>query len=123
MEIRVDFTTNHIFMDKEIITYEDFAKVDLRVGTILEAVPVEGSQKLLKLRVNCGDGERQILAGIARQYPPETLLGKQVIIVANLAVRMMMGFESQGMLLAADSQDGPVILQPQKDVSAGAMVK
>ncbi|MBI4272246.1 methionine--tRNA ligase subunit beta [Candidatus Uhrbacteria bacterium] len=108
---------------KETISYDDFAKVELRVGKILEAMPVEGSQKLLKLRVDIGDEKRQILAGIAIRYAPDSLVGKEIIVVANLAPRMMMGLSSQGMLLAADGQEGPVVLCPQEDVTPGAEVK
>ncbi len=108
---------------KEIITYDDFSKLELRIGVVREAVRVEGSNKLLKLSVDIGGEERQILAGVGTAYTPEEMVGRQIVVITNLAPRMMMGLESQGMLLAADGQDGPVILQPQKEVPQGASVK
>lgn len=86
---------------KPVITYEDFDKVDLRVATILEATPVPDTDKLMLLKVDLGFEQRQIVAGIKQHHAPETLIGKQIIVVANLAPRKMRGIESQGMLLAA----------------------
>ena len=106
-----------------MINYEQFTQTDLRVATILSAERVEGSEKLLRLRVSLGEEERQIIAGIGKKYAPEELTGKQIIIVANLEPRMLMGLESQGMLLAADSPDGPVILMPEREVVASTKVK
>ncbi len=106
-----------------MITYDDFAKLELRIGTVREAVRVEGSHKLLKLRVDIGSEERQILAGVGTVYTPEEMVGRQIVVIANLAPRMMMGLESQGMLLAADSESGPVLLAPHKEVPPGAGVK
>lgn len=73
--------------------------------------------------VSLGEEERQIVAGIGKAYTPENLIGKQIIIVANLEPRQLMGLESQGMLLAADSESGPVLLTPDKAVSAGSKIK
>lgn len=106
-----------------MISFDDFKKADLRIATILSAERVEGSEKLLKLRVSLGDEERQIIAGIGKRYAPDTLIGRQIVIVANLEPRMLMGLESQGMLLAADTPEGPVLLQPDQDVSSGAVIK
>jgi methionine--tRNA ligase beta chain len=113
-----------------MITYDDFAKLELKVATILNAERVEGSEKLLKLKVTLGDPlgtgvseERQIIAGIGKSYEPEVLVGKQIIIIANLEPRSLMGLESQGMLLAADSSEGPVILTPSSEVAPGAKIK
>lgn len=108
---------------EEIITYDDFAKLELRIGTVRDAVRVEGSRKLLKLRVDIGSEERQILAGVGTVYTPEEMISRQIVIIINLAPRMMMGLESQGMLLAADGENGPVLLQPQKEVHPGVGVK
>lgn len=108
------------------IQYDDFAKVQLRVATILSAEAVEKSKKLLKLQVDLGDEKRQILAGIKEHYAPEELVGKQIVVVANLAPReVIKGQVSNGMLLAAsDPITGKVIvLSPSAPVGAGAGVK
>src|SRR5437762_2672178 len=104
-----------------MITIDDFKKVDLRVAKVLEAVRVEGSEKLIKLQLDVGEelGQRQILAGIGTIYTPEILVGKQIIIVANLEPRKLMGQESNGMLLAAGDDMGPVILIPESEVKPG----
>jgi methionyl-tRNA synthetase len=107
------------------IGIEDFAKVELRVGVVKSAERIPGADKLLKLLVDIGDEVRQVLAGIALSYAPEDLLGRQVVIVANLAPRKMRGLESNGMLLAASvGPDGkPVLCTFAEDVPAGAKVK
>lgn len=103
----------------DLITIDDFLKVELRVARVLEAEEVEGSEKLLKLIVNVGEpssakaseGEkRQILAGIKKSYNPMDLIGKQIVVVANLQPRKMMGMESQGMVLAAHDEEGNAVL-------------
>lgn len=104
------------------VSFDDFAKVHLKAVKILEAERVEGSEKLLKLQVDLGTQRRQIVAGIGKAYAPENLIGKQIIIVANLAPRKLMGLESQGMVLAAGSEDGPVLLIPDKDVAPGSSI-
>ena len=106
-----------------MISYEQFQQIELRVASILSAERIEGSEKLLRLRVALGEGERQIVAGIGKKYSPDILVGRQIIIVANLEPRILMGFESQGMLLAADSSEGPVILVPEQEVAPGTKVK
>jgi len=107
-----------------MINYDQFAQVELKVGTVLEAEEVEGSEKLIKLKVDLGEEEaRQILAGVKQWYKPEEFVGKQVVVVANLEPRIMMGLESQGMILAADSEDGPVFLTVPKKVSTGTKVR
>jgi methionyl-tRNA synthetase len=106
------------------ITYDDFAKVELRVALVLEAEKVPKSDKLLKLSLEAGDGApRQILAGIAQHYAPEALVGKRVIIVANLKPRKMMGLESQGMVLAASDDTGLFVSTVAGDVTPGSVVK
>lgn len=105
-----------------MITIDDFKKIDFRVATVVIAERIEGSDKLLKLKVDIGEEQRQIIAGIGLAYDPGYLIGKQIIIVANLEPRLIMGFESQGMLLAA-SHDHPVILQPEKEVDPGSVIK
>ncbi len=107
---------------KPIITYEDFAKLDLRVGTIVNCEDKEGSEKLLRLSVDFGEeGTRNILSGIKKWYQPEALIGKQFVFVFNLAPRMMMGEESQGMLLAADGKK-PLPLKPTSKVPPGTAI-
>ncbi len=91
---------------KETITYDDFARLDLRMGTVTAAERLPKSKKLLRLEVDLGFETRQILAGVAQQMTPEDLLGRRVVVVANLAPRKMMGLESQGMLLMAENRDG-----------------
>ena len=91
---------------KPAITYDDFAKLDLRVAKILDAEPVEGSDRLLKLKIRVGTEERQLVAGIAQHYAPDEVLGKKIIIVANLEPRKIRGLESDGMLLAAVQEEG-----------------
>jgi methionyl-tRNA synthetase len=96
--------------DKPQIQYDDFAKLDLRIGTIVTAEKVEKADKLLKLQVNMGKETRIIVSGIAQHFKPEDLVNKQVIVVANLAPRKMRGIESQGMILTAEQPDGKLIL-------------
>ncbi|HSY59785.1 MAG TPA: methionine--tRNA ligase [Terriglobales bacterium] len=107
------------------ITIDDFAKVELRVGIVKSAEKVQGADKLLKVMVDIGDEVRQVLAGIALAYAPEDLVGRKVVVVANLAPRKMRGQESNGMLLAAsDGPDGkPVLVTFAEDIPAGAKVK
>lgn len=106
-----------------MINFEDFAKVELKVGTILEAEEVEESEKLIKCKVDLGEGEpRQILAGVKQWYKAEDLKGKQVVVAANLEPRMMMGLESQGMMLAADGEK-PIFLKPSSKVPAGTKIR
>lgn len=106
-----------------MISFDDFSKLELKVGTVLEAEEVENSEKLIRLKVDLGEeSPRQILVGVKQWYLSEDLVGKQVVVAANLEPRMMMGLESQGMMLAADSEDGPVFLTVPKEVSPGAIV-
>ena len=107
---------------KDIITIDDFAKLDIRVGTVLDCVQKEKSDKLLRLTVDFGeDGVKTILSGIKAWYSPEDLKGHQFAFVLNLAPRKMMGEESQGMLLTADS-DVPLPLSPRAQVKPGSRV-
>jgi tRNA-binding protein len=96
-----------------LIGVDDFRRVDLRVAKVIEAAKVEGSKKLIKLVVDLGAEKRQIIAGLAEYYKPEDLVGKYVVVVANLQPKKMMGLESQGMLLA--TCDKPVLLTIEKD--------
>ncbi|WP_286756220.1 methionine--tRNA ligase [Roseivirga sp. UBA838] len=108
---------------KETIVFDDFMKLDLRVGTILEAKRVEKSNKLLQFLVDTGVDKRTILSGIAKHYSPEEMVGKQVTIVANLAPRPMMGTVSEGMILMAEDAEGNLrLIQPNENVSPGSTV-
>ncbi|GAB3905520.1 methionine--tRNA ligase [Larkinella knui] len=118
-----ELATKTIPEAKPEIQYDDFAKMDIRIGTILEAERVPKSDKLLKLKVDDGTGVRQILSGIAKHFAPEDLIGKQVTFLANLAPRKMMGLESQGMILMAEDRDGSLsLLGPDKAVWNGGAV-
>ena len=107
-----------------MITIDDFTKVELKIGTIETVEPVEGSEKLYKFTVNMGTETRQILGGYKLSYAdPAVLVGKQVVVVANLQPRTLMGFESNGMILAAHGEDGkPIYLTPASPVPAGSKI-
>jgi methionyl-tRNA synthetase len=109
----------------ETINIDDFSKIDLRVGLVLSAEPVKGADKLLHLKIDIGEPQpRTILAGIAKYYEPENLLGRKVVIVANLAPRKMRGIESQGMIVAASVEGGPAVLAGfLEDIQPGARLK
>jgi methionyl-tRNA synthetase len=108
----------------QVINIDDFVKVDLRVAQILVAERVPKADKLLRLEVDLGYEKRQILAGIAQYYEPEKLVGRKIVIVANLAPRKMRGLESNGMLLAASLPDGaPVLAGFLEEVPLGARLK
>jgi len=108
----------------DTITFDDFTKIKLRVGRVIEAGNHPNADKLLVLKVDLGDEQRQICAGIKGYYTPEQLLGKNIILVANLAPRMMRGVESQGMLLAASNADRSkvIVLTPDADIEPGSIV-
>ena len=107
----------------ELIGIEDFMKVDLRVGKIVEAVRVEKSEKLVKLKVDIGTETRQVVAGIGKSYTPEELTGKSIVIVANLKPAKLMGIESQGMLLAGSNGDLLAVATFDRETKPGARVK
>ncbi|HEY4507866.1 MAG TPA: hypothetical protein VJJ47_03260 [Candidatus Paceibacterota bacterium] len=105
-----------------VVSIDDFSKIDIKIGTILSAEPIEGSEKLLKLSVDFGESApRQVLSGIAKFVTPEELVGKQCPFVANLPPRQMMGLESRAMILAArTAENGCVLLHPAKPLPPGA---
>lgn len=112
-----------------MIPFSDFQKVELRVAKILAAERVEGSEKLLKLQLNAGDKDeagleisRQVIAGIGKVYAPENIIGREIVIVANLEPRMLMGLESNGMLLAPSDENGPAFLMPEREVPPGSAI-
>jgi len=106
-----------------MMNIDDFKKTELRVAKVLSAERVEGSEKLLKLEVDLGQEKRQIIAGIGKAYNPENLIGKEIVVVANLEPRSLMGLESQGMVLAVNSESGPVLLIPDQEVVPGTEIR
>jgi methionine--tRNA ligase beta chain len=106
------------------VSFDDFKKLDLRIGKIITAEPVVNSEKLVKLTVDLGSEKRQIIAGIAKVYPDfKKLVNKLVPILVNLEPKILMGLESQGMLLAVDDDGKPVFLNPEKEVIPGSIIK
>ena len=106
-----------------MITIEQFQSVELRVGTIRAAEPHPNADRLVVLRVDLGGEPRQIVAGIRKHYDPAGLVGRQVVVVANLQPAMLRGVESQGMLLAASSGDMLTLVRPDVEIAAGAVVR
>ena len=120
---QMDLASKSVPALKETIAFDDFAKMDIRIGEIISAEKMEKSKKLLKLQVNDGFVTRTILSGIAEHFAPEDLLGKQVTFLANLAPRKMMGIDSEGMILLAEDADGSLALvQPDKKIWNGGTV-
>lgn len=110
-------------IEEEQISIEDFTKIKLKVAEVIEAENIPKSDKLLKLQVKIGDEKRQVVAGIAKSYKPEQLVGKKVIIVSNLKPANLFGNESQGMILAADCGEGVSVIEVDQHVPSGAKVK
>ena len=109
---------------KDTIVYDDFMKMDIRTGTIVEAEKVAKTKKLLKLKIDTGIDERTVVSGIAEYYKPEEIIGKQVSILVNLAPRKLRGIESQGMILMAEDRDGRLVfVSPETAVTNGSCVK
>jgi len=110
--------------EPERISIEDFSKVQMRVGQVLEAEKVEGSRKLMRLKVDLGSEVRQVVAGIAEAYDGPRLLNRRVVIVANLKPARLMGLESNGMIVAASTAEGrPVLVTFTEDVPNGSLLK
>jgi len=106
------------------VSIEDFAKLDLRVAEIKAAEPVPGADRLLKLTVSVGEEERQIVAGIAQHYTPDALVGKRIVVVANLKPAKLRGVLSEGMLLAASDDAGNLVLATtEAPIKSGSRVK
>lgn len=106
-----------------MVTIEDFMKFEFVVARIKTAAAHPDADKLLVLKVDIGGEERQLVAGIKKSYNPEDLIGKNVVMIKNLQPALLRGVESQGMVLAASIDGGPVLLTPEKDVPAGTRVK
>jgi len=108
----------------EEISIEEFERLDIRVGKVLKAERVPRSRKLIRLEVDLGEkGLRQLVAGIAGYYEPEELVGMNIVVLANLKPKKIMGIESRGMLLAADIDGRPVLLTVAEDVPPGTKVR
>jgi methionyl-tRNA synthetase len=108
----------------ERISIEEFARLDLRVAKVLEADAVPGTTRLLKIKIDLGSEQRQIVAGIAEKYPPETLVGRSIIVVANLKPARVRGVDSDGMLLAAAPPGGkPILATFEEEIPPGTKVK
>lgn len=113
-------------MESTNVSYDDFAKLDLRVAKIIEADDIPGADKLYKLTIDLGElGKRTICAGIKQHYKKEDLIGKEIVVVANLEPRKMKGVESQGMLLAASTENHKkiILLKPEKAIELGSKVQ
>jgi tRNA-binding protein len=108
--------------EQELIDIELFKKIDLRVGVVRRAERVTGSKKLLRLLIDIGSETRQIIAGLAEWYKPEELVGKKVVVVANLKPKRFMGYESQGMLLATCDQEKPLLVTIEGDAKPGSKI-
>ena len=104
------------------VSFEEFKKLDLRVAEVISAEKVEGSDKLIKLKVDVGDGERQLVAGVGQYHSPEDLGGRRIVMIVNLEPKTFLGNESQGMLLAADDEGRPVLLEPHSPVPPGTKI-
>jgi len=110
-------------LETSALSYEEFARMDLRIAEVLSAEPVPKANKLLKLQIAIGQEKRQIVAGIAQQYKPEELVGKKIVVITNLAPATIRGVESKGMLLAVTDGDRIILLVPEKDAASGAKIK
>lgn len=106
-----------------MITFDDFKKLDIRIGRILSAEKVEGTEKLLRLEIDLGTEQRQVVAGIAESYQPDQIVGKEIPLLVNLEPRKIRGIESQGMILAVDLEGNPVLLHPEREVPPGSLVR
>ncbi|MEM3087025.1 MAG: methionine--tRNA ligase subunit beta [Halobacteria archaeon] len=107
----------------EPVSIDEFQRLDLRVGRVVRAEPLEGSKKLVKVTVSLGEGERTLVAGIREHYPPEGLPGKSVIVVANLKPARIFGVESRGMLLAAEGGGKLALLAPDREMEPGSRIR
>jgi len=107
----------------EEVTFEEFKRLDLRVGKIVAAERVKRARKLLLLKVDLGGEIRQLVAGLAEYYEPSELVGKEVVVVANLKPKVIMGLVSRGMLLAAVENGRPILIIPEKEVAPGTKVE
>ncbi|MEW6067080.1 MAG: methionine--tRNA ligase subunit beta [Nitrospirota bacterium] len=108
---------------REMITIDDFKRLDIRIGKILSAEKVKGTDKLMKLEIDIGKEKRQLVAGIAGSYEPDYLIGKEVPVLLNLEPRTIRGIESKGMILAIDVEGKSVLLHPAEEVPSGSVIR
>jgi methionine--tRNA ligase beta chain len=106
-----------------MITFDDFMKLEIKIGTVTTADRVEGADKLIRLELDCGTETRQVVAGLAPALTPEQLVGKQIPVVVNLEPRKLRGVESKGMVLAVEVGDRPILLTPDEHVPPGSTVR
>jgi methionine--tRNA ligase beta chain len=106
-----------------MITFDDFKKLDIRIGKILSAEKVSGTDKLMKLEVDFSAEKRQLVAGIAEFFEPDHLIGKEIPVLLNLEPRSIRGIESQGMILAIDADGKPILLRPEREVPPGSIIR
>lgn len=106
-----------------MISFDDFKKLEIKIGTITNAEEITNSDRLLKLTINFGDEERTIVAGIKQHYLIENLINKQVPVLTNLEPKQLCGIESQGMLLAIDFEDKPILMGPDQKVDNGSIIR
>ncbi len=109
--------------NNEVIDINEFARLDLRIGKIENAEKIEGSKKLIRLEVDIGNEMRQMVAGIAEEYNPDSLIGGLVPVLVNLKPAKLRGVESQGMILAVEVNGKPILLHPDKEVPAGSRIR
>jgi len=105
------------------VTFEEFKRLDIRVARVIKVEKIPGSRNLLKITIDIGGEERTIVAGIAKYYEPESLIGKNIVVIVNLEPKKIFGVLSQGMLLAADLDGEPVLLTTDKPVPPGTKVR
>ncbi len=121
---KVDAVEKEVIQEAPKVRIEDFQKIQLRVGTVLEATEHPDADRLLVMKVDLGEEKpRQLVAGIKSRYAPEDLVGRQVVVVANLKPAKLRGVESQGMILAASDDEGVSILNPERQLAAGSPVR
>jgi methionine--tRNA ligase beta chain len=106
-----------------MITFDDFKKLDIKIGKILSAEKIRGTDKLMKLEVDFGAEKRQLVAGIAELFTPDYLIGKEIPVLMNLESRNIRGIESHGMILAIDVEGKPVLLHPEREVPPGSIIR
>jgi methionyl-tRNA synthetase len=116
-------SASHAMPNKPEISYDDFAKLELRVAKVLAAREHPNANKLLLLQIQVGEEQKQIVAGIRGHYEPEVLVGRQIVVLNNLQPALIRGEESNGMLLAASDAGGVVLLRPDRDCEVGAGIK
>ena len=106
-----------------MITFDDFKKLDIRIGKVVSAEKVAGTDKLLKLEIDLGTEKRQLVAGMAEFFEPSHFIGKELPILMNLEPRKLKGIESQGMVLAVEANGKPVLLVPEDEVHPGSIIR